>query len=132
MLDISLKIMGLSKDYTFKELEDTYLRLLRANGSEIEIINDAYKYLKEDLKNRENLRSIFEKKERKQDVSINPSVISYNLAKALEYNFDGDLKTALRNFEINSLNDAIRFFELSNYYDALKKYNDGFSKNYKK
>ena len=62
--------------------------------------------------------------------------MNYNLAKAIEFNFDGDLKKTLRNFEVKDLNDVIRFFELSNFYDAFKEYNrrysDVSSKNYKK
>ena len=42
MLDISLKIMGLNKDYTLKELEEAYLRLLRSNSDKIKVITDSY------------------------------------------------------------------------------------------
>ena len=59
MLDISLKIMGLNKDYTLKELEEAYVRLLRSNSDKIKVITDSYIYLKEDLKNKENLKRIF-------------------------------------------------------------------------
>lgn len=140
MLDISLKIMGLNKNYTLKELEEAYVRLLRSNSDKIKVITDSYIYLKEDLKNKENLKRIF--KDRKNELSETSyygkkySVMNYNLAKAIEFNFDGDLKKTLRNFEVKDLDDAIRFFELSNFYDALKEYNtryrDVSSKNYKK
>lgn len=99
MLDISLKIMGLNKDYTLKELEEAYVRLLRSNSDKIKVITDSYIYLKEDLKNKENLKRIF--KDSKNKLSETSyfgkkySVMNYNLAKAIEFNFDGDLKKLL-------------------------------------
>lgn len=127
MLDISLKIMGLNKNYTLKELESSYARLLRINGSKVEMINDAYIFLKEELKNKENLKRIFNDGKTKlpeiSDYCKKYPVMNCNLAKALEFNFDDDLRTTLRNFEVKNLNDAIRFFELSNFYDSLKEYN---------
>lgn len=132
MLDISLKIMGLNKDYTKEELELAYKTKLSIYKSKI--VEDAYNELKQNLEKEERKNS--DSKEIRLENKSYFSKINFNLAKALEFNFDNDLRTTLKNFEINSIKDSIRFFELSNYYDALKEYNKRychiFSKKYKK
>ena len=54
MFNISLKILGLKKDYTFEELDKAYYASIKSNG-DLEIITNAYNYLKEDLTNKTKL-----------------------------------------------------------------------------
>ena len=46
MFNISLKILGLKKDYTFEELDKAYYASIKSNG-DLEIITNAYNYLTE-------------------------------------------------------------------------------------
>ena len=129
MFNISLKILGLKKDYTFEELDKAYYASIKSNG-DLEIITNAYNYLKEDLTNKTKFdESLKDFKENHDDgVALN-----LNLIKALEYVMDSNLREDIINFEINDLNDAIRYYELRNMYDALKEYHDsnyGKSKNW--
>lgn len=129
MFNISLKILGLKKDYTFEELDKAYYASIKSNG-DLEIITNAYNYLKEDLTNKTKFDESL-KKEKKND--NNKIDLNLNLIKALEYVMDSNLREDIINFEINDLNDAIRYYELRNMYDALKEYHDsnyGKSKNW--
>ena len=129
MFNISLKILGLKKDYTFEELDKAYYASIKSNG-DLEIITNAYNYLKEDLTNKTKFDESLKKREKNDNNKIN---LNLNLIKALEYVMDSNLREDIINFEINDLNDAIRYYELRNMYDALKEYHDssyGKSKNW--
>ena len=129
MFNISLKILGLKKDYTFEELDKAYYASIKSTG-DLEIITNAYNYLKEDLTNKTKFDESLKKREKNDNNKIN---LNLNLIKALEYVMDSNLREDIINFEINDLNDAIRYYELRNMYDALKEYHDsnyGKSKNW--
>lgn len=120
MFNISLKILGLKKDYTFEELDKAYYDSIKSNG-DLEIITNAYNYLKEDLINKSNLDKSLRNSKEKENYKI---CLDTNLINALEYVTDHNLRKDIIDFKINDLNDVIRYYELRNMYDALKKYHD--------
>lgn len=120
MFNISLKILGLKKDYTFEELDKAYYASIKSNG-DLEIITNAYNYLKEDLTNKTKLDKSLKNLEKNDNNKID---LNLNLIKALEYVVDSNLREDIIDFEINDLNDVIRYYELRNMYDALKEYHD--------